>query len=78
MRVQREVFEPSKGSKLHSERAGGGVEREHAQLRRARVEDTVRHDGLALHLGALERVAGVVGPGDREGADVGRGDLLEG
>ena len=68
MRVRLGVFASLLGSKLHFSAPGRGVEREHAQLRRRRVEHAVRDDRLALHLGALERVARVVGPGDLQRA----------
>ena len=58
--------------------AGGGIEREHAQPGRRRIQDPVRHDGLALHLRSGERVTGVVGPGHLQLGHVGPRDLREG
>ena len=65
------------GSKLHFQLAGGRVEGEHAQPGRGRVEDAVGDHGLALHLRARERLAGVVGPGHLQPGHVARVDLRE-
>src|SRR5690606_18542075 len=57
--------------------AGGGVEREHAQLGADRIEYAVDDDGRALHLGTLGGVARVIGPGDLELRDVLGSDLRQ-
>src|SRR3989442_489590 len=58
--------------------AGGGVERDKAQLGRRGIEDAVDHNRLALHFGVAEAVAGVIGPRHFEPRCVGWVDLSEG
>src|SRR5688500_3931320 len=53
------------------------VDRHHRHRRRRRVEDSVDDDGIALHLGVLEGIAAVVGPGDLKPADIRAIDLCE-
>ena len=58
--------------------AGGGVEGKDPKLGRCGVEDAVHDDGIALHLGILKCVAGVVFPGYLQAVHVAAVDLLEG
>ena len=77
MRVRGRRFGVGDRAEAPLQHAGGGVERKDAQLWRRRVQNPVRNDRLALHLRVLERVAGVVGPGDLQRGDVGRRDLRQ-
>ena len=74
----RECLRVLAGVEAPERRAGRGVEREDAKLGRGRVEDAVRHHRLALHLGSLEGILGVVRPCDLERADICRSDLRQG
>ena len=57
--------------------SGLRVDRDHLQRRRRGIEHAVDDDRVALHLGALEGVVRVVGPGDLERRDVVPIDLRE-
>ena len=58
--------------------AGGGVQREHLELRRRGVEHAADHDRVALDLRAAgPGVAGVVRPRHLQRGDVRRRDLIE-
>ena len=57
--------------------AGRGVEREHAQLGRRRVQHAVDHDRIRLHLRIPELVVRLVRPRHLQLADVLRRDLVQ-
>ena len=54
-----------------------GIDRGHLQRRRRHIERPVNDDGIALHLGALEVIAGFVGPRHLQAIDVAAVDLIE-
>ena len=54
------------------------IQSENTELGTRGIENTADNDGVALHLRAVEHVAGVVGPGDCELPDIAAVDLVKG
>src|ERR1035438_8275210 len=61
-----------------AQRTGGGIQRDQLELGRGGVEQPIHDDGIAVHFGILESVAGVVGPRDFEAGDGAAIDLVGG